>query len=207
MARRKNIYARKKRKIYPFFILLIILVIAVVGLIIKLFGTNSYLEQIDEVMSRNILKTIGSISRASDIDTKIYENQGIKYTNQHENINKITSFSSLLPEDKNKTDIALSIIKNLKKLEKSEAVADLPSKESGYYWFDISLVAEDNFLIFNSEKEINLDLYYDISDNIIYAKEKYYDEFNMKNNKVKLRGFKATDEYKKLIEQLVNAEN
>jgi len=199
---RRRAYGRKRRiNFLPIIIvLLVVIIIATIG--IKIFSANDNISQIDEILSSNLLKTSGAISSTSSIDTKIYSNDGIKYTNKHENITRIDGFNSSLPEDLEKVQIVKTILEKLGDLEAAETVKELSSKQNGYYWIDINLTSGKKMLIFNNEEEYNIDLYYDISEQKIYIKNKYYNEFSTKNNKVKLQGFKVNEEYKSLIEKL-----
>lgn len=201
MSRRRTYGRRKRINFLPIIIvLLVVIIIAAIG--IKIFSANDNISQIDEILLSNLLKTSGTISSTSSIDTKIYSNDGIKYTNKHENIVRIDSFNSSLPEDLEKVQIVKTMLEKLGDLEAVETVKELSPKQNGYYWIDISLTSEEKMLIFNYEEEYNIDLYYDISEQKIYIKNKYYNEFSTKNNEVKVQGFKVNEEYKNLIEKL-----
>ena len=202
MGRRRSTYSRKKKiNFKPIIIILLVLVFfAAIG--VKIFSSNDYTTQIEEILSSNILKTTGAVSNISSVDIKVYSNDGIKYTNKHESIIKLSSFDSSIQEDMGKVDAVKKILENLGKLEEAETVNELSPKQNGYYWIDINLVAEEKTLIFKSEEDYNIDLYYDISEQKIYVKNKYYDEFSKKNNKSKLKTYKVNDKYKKLIEEL-----
>jgi biopolymer transport protein ExbD len=199
---RKGTFGRKKRiNIVPILTLILVLVIIVV-LGVKILSPNYTIPQIEELKSVDIFKTEGTISTISSVDTKVYSNDGIKYTNKHENILRLNSFNSSIPEDTEKIQTVKSLIEKLGNLEEIGKVKELVSKPDGYYWINVSLTTEEKMLVFNSEKEYNFDLYYDIEEKNIYIKNKYYDEFSTKNNKVKLLGFKVNDEYKNLIDKL-----
>ncbi|MBP1926123.1 biopolymer transport protein ExbD [Sedimentibacter acidaminivorans] len=199
---RKGTFGRKKRiNIVPILTLILVLVIIVV-LGVKILSPNYTIPQIEELKSVDIFKTEGTISTISSVDTKVYSNDGIKYTNKHENILRLNSFNSSIPEDTEKIQTVKSLIEKLGNLEEIGKVKELVSKPDGYYWINVSLTTEEKMLVFNSEKEYNFDLYYDIEEKNIYIKNKYYDEFSTKNNKVKLLGYKVNDEYKNLIEKL-----
>lgn len=203
MARRR--YGRRKRiNIKP--VLLLVLIVTVIVLLgMKIFNSKSYTDQINELISFNIIKTTGSISNTSSVDIKVYSNKGIKYTNKHDNIIKINSFDSSIPEDLNKAEIAKKLLKNIGELENAGIVNELAPKEEGYYWIDINTVAVEKKLIFSTEKEYNFDIYYDIAEQKVYVKNKYHDEFNKKNNKAKLQCYKADEEYKLLIDELTRS--
>jgi len=195
-------YGRKKRiKILPILILLLALLLIVL-LGVKIFSPNYSISQIEKIKSSDMLKIEGNISTVSKVDTRVYTNGGLKHTNNHENIIRLNSFSSLIPEDSEKIEIARSLIEKLGDQEEVGKIKELTSKLNGYYWLDISFTSKEKKLIFNSEEEYNFDLYYNIEEQKIYIKNKYYDEFSTKNNKVKLLGFKVNDEYKSLIEKL-----
>lgn len=206
MARRRSNYGRKKKiKIKPVLLLILILIV-IVASGIKMLSSKTYIDQINEALSSNIIKTTGSVSNTSSIDTKVYLNKGIKYTNKHDNIIKINSFDSSIPEDLNKAETAKKLLKNIGELENSGLVNELSPKKDGYYWIDINTVAEKNKLIFKTEEEYNFDIYYDIAEQKVYVKNKYYDEFNKKNNKTKLQSYKANEECKGIIEELVKSD-
>lgn len=203
MGRRRTYGRKRKINILPILILLLVLVI-IVALGVKIFSSNYSISQIEKLKSADILKTEGTISSTSSVDTKVYSNDGIKYTNKHENIIRVNSFNSAIPEDSDKTQAVKSLLEKLEDLEAIGTIKELVSKPNGYYWIDVSVTTEEKkFSIFKSEEEYNLDLYYDVEEQKIYIKNKYYDEFSTKNNKVKLQGFKVNDEYKSLIEKLV----
>lgn len=201
MSRRRTYRRKKSINFLPIIIVLLVLII-IVALSVKIFSANDNIAEIDEIISSDLLKTSGTISNTSSIDTKVYSNDGIKYTNKHENIIRINDFNSSLPEDLEKVQTVKTILEKLGDLEKTETVKEISPKQNGYYWIDVNLVVEENLLIFNKEEEYNIDLYYDISEQKIYIKNKYYNEFSTKNNKVKLQGYKVNDEYKALIEKL-----
>lgn len=205
MGRRRHTYGRRKKiNIKPIIILVLILSV-IVALGIKISSSGDYAAKIDEILSSNILKTTGNISSTSSIDTHVYSNDGLKYTNKHENIIKLNSFDSGVQGDESKTETVKKLLDNLSNLEDAGIINELSPKESGYYWIDVNMVVSEKMLIFNSEDEYNLDLYYDIAEQKVYIKNKYYDEFSKKNNKAKLKAYKANDEYKKLIEELAKS--
>lgn len=204
MSRRRT-YGRKKNiNILPIIlVLIVVIIIAAIG--VKIFSANDNISQIDKLLSSDLLKTSGTISSTSSIDAKVYSNDGIRYTNKHENIARIDDFNSTLPEDSEKVQTVKTILDKLGNLEEVETVKELSAKENGYYWIDINLNVDEQMLFFENEEEYNIDLYYDITEQKIYIKNKYYDEFSTKNNKVKLQGYKVNDEFKSLIEKLAMA--
>lgn len=201
MSRRRTYGRKKSINFLPIIIVLLVLII-IVALGVKIFSANDNISQIDEILSSDILKTAGAISSTSSVDTKVYSNDGIKYTNKHENIVRIDDFNSTIPEDSEKVQTVKTILDKLENLEKAETVKELSPKQNGYYWIDINLNVDEQLLIFDNEEEYNIDLYYDIAEQKIYVKNKYYNEFSTKNNKVKLQGYKVNDEFKSLIEKL-----
>lgn len=201
MGRRRTYGRKKKLNILPIIVLILALVI-VVALGVKIFSPNYTISKIEDLKSDNILKTEGTISTISSVDTKVYSNGGIKYTNKHENIIRLNNFNSTIPEDSDKISTVQSLLEKIGNLEDLGTVKELVPKQNGYYWIDISITAEEKKLIFNSREEYNISLYYDIEEQKIYIKNKYYDEFSTKNNKVKLQGYKVDDEYKDLIDKL-----
>ena len=201
MGRRRTYGRKRKLNILPILVLILALVI-IVALGVKIFSPNYSISQIKELKSANILKTEGTISTTSSVDTKVYSNGGIKYTNKHENIIRLNNFNSTMPEDSDKIITVQSLLEKLGDLEELGTVKELVPKPNGYYWINVNVTAEEKKLIFNSSKEYNINLYYDIEEQKIYIKNKYYDEFSTKNNKVKLQGYKVNDEYKDLIEKL-----
>lgn len=156
----------------------------------------------DDVLQKNIIEISGSISSVSDVDIKVYSNKGIRYTNQHENIKKLNSLDGTKTEELQKSGNVKILFENLVKSKETVAVDDLPLKKGGYYWVEASFVVKNQKLFFNDEDEYNFDLYYDIETNNIYVKEKYYTEFSTKNNKQKLQGYVATEEFVRTINEL-----
>jgi hypothetical protein len=142
------------------------------------------------------------VSTISSVDTNVYTKGKIKYTNQHEGIVKLSTFDGTLSEDKEKAEKARTLLVSLKDLKEEGTVSTLPKKDNGYYWVDVSVTTEDDFLVFSGEDEYNFDMYYDMEGQKVYVKEKYYDEFSSKNNKVKFTGYKSNDKLKGLIEEL-----
>jgi len=201
MSRRRTYGRKKSINFLPIIIVLSVLII-IVALGVKIFSANDNISQIDEILSSDILKTAGAISSTSSVDTKVYSNDGIKYTNKHENIVRIDDFNSTIPEDSEKVQTVKTILEKLGNLEEVETVKELSLKQNGYYWIDINLNVDEQLLIFDNEEEYNIDLYYDLAEQKIYLKNKYYNEFSTKNNKVKLQGYKVNDEFKSLIEKL-----
>jgi len=201
MSRRRTYGRKKSINFLPIIIVLLVLII-IVAIGVKIFSANDNISQIEEILSSDILKTAGAISSTSSVDTKVYSNDGIKYTNKHENIVRIDDFNSTIPEDSDKVQTVKTILDKLENLEKAETVKELSPKQNGYYWIDINLNVDEQILIFDNEEEYNIDLYYDIAEQKIYVKNKYYNEFSTKNNKVKLQGYKVNDEFKSLIEKI-----
>ena len=199
MARRKRVYGKRRRINYKRIALLVLAIIVLIFLVSKIFKKNSYISKVDQVLNSEISMISGSISSVSKIDARVYENDGIKYTNQHEGIKKHVTFDGSLSDDMDKVSDAKILLENLVKSEKTETVEELPAKEDGYYWLEADVVTKDKVLLFTQEIEYNFDLYYDIENEVIYVKEKYYDEFSKKYNKTKLQGYKATDEFTKTL--------
>ena len=199
MARRKRVYSKRRRINYKRIALLLLAIIVLIFLVSKVFKKNSYISKVDQVLNSEISMISGSISSVSKIDARVYENDGIKYTNQHEGIKKHVTFDGSLSDDMDKVSDAKILLENLVKSEKTETVEELPAKEDGYYWLEADVVTKDKVLVFTKENEYNFDLYYDIENEVIYVKEKYYDEFSKKYNKTKLQGYKATDEFTKIL--------
>ncbi|MDF2949483.1 MAG: hypothetical protein K0R07_1517 [Sedimentibacter sp.] len=199
-------YSKKRKVNYGRIILLVLLLAAVIILISTLFRKNEYISAIDEVLQGNIEEVSGSISSISDVDITVYSNKGIRYTNQHEDIKKIKSFDGTNPENTEKTEKIKQLFRSLYKSKKATLVEDLPLKKNGYYWIDADFIVKDEKLFFGDTEEFNFDLYYDIETRNIYIKQKYYSEFSTKNNELKLQGYEATDEFVKLIDELIKAE-
>ena len=199
MARRKRVYSKRRRINYKRIALLVLAIIVLIFLVSKIFKKNSYISKVDQVLNSEISMISGSISSVSKIDARVYENDGIKYTNQHEGIKKHVTFDGSLSDDMDKVSDAKILLENLVKSEKTETVEELPAKEDGYYWLEADVVTKDKVLLFTQENEFNFDLYYDIENEVIYVKEKYYDEFSKKYNKTKLQGYKASDEFTKTL--------
>ncbi|NLK65595.1 MAG: hypothetical protein GX289_10945 [Tissierellia bacterium] len=195
MARRKRVYSRRRRINYGRVALLIALLLVIVLLVVNVFSKNRYVSHIEEALEQELTLMTGSISTVSKVDATIYENDGIKYTNQHENIKRLMTYNSSLSEDMDKVNDVKTLLENLPNAEKTEAIAELSPKDDGYYWIEADIFTKDRVLIFRVENEYNFDLYYDMENEAIYVKEKYYDEFSQKYNKVKFQGYKATDEF------------
>lgn len=194
MARRRRItYSRKKRiNILPV-IIIVFAVAALVVLVMKLFSSKDYISQINYVLSSEIKSISGNITRVSEVDTRVYVNDGIIYTNQHKGKTKINSLDG---------EKARNLLESLGNLSEEGLVEELPQKQDGYYWLDFDVIIEDNFLLFKNEEEYNFNFYYDIQEEKVYVKEKYYDEFSKKNNKIKLQEYRADDIYKRLIQEV-----
>ncbi|MDF2677524.1 MAG: hypothetical protein K0Q97_1847 [Bacillota bacterium] len=204
---KKRIYSKRKRlNLIPIIIVLLIVVFVffVVWGGTKLLSAKDYTEQINEVFENEILKTTGSVCSVSKVDINVYSNKGIKYTNRHENIIKLNSFDSSIETETEKASKARILLENLKNLQKTDSVNELLKEENGYYWIRIDLTANDKFLFISDEEYYFFDLYYDKEDKKIYVKEKYFDEFSMKNNTTKLSGYVVDEQYEKLIEDLAS---
>jgi hypothetical protein len=202
MARRKRVYSRRRRINYGRVALLVAVLVVIILLILKIFSKNRYISKVEEALEQEITRIAGSINTVSRIDATIYENEGIKYTNQHENIKRIMTFDGSLSEDMDKAGGVKILLENLLISEKTEATAELPPKDDGYYWIEADIFTKNKVLVFNVEKEYNFDLYYDIENKTVYVKEKYYDEFSKKYNKVKFQGYSVTDEFRNIINSM-----
>lgn len=202
MARRHNMYSRKRKINYGRIVLLTAVLVLLVFVIYNLFNSDDYQERLNEVMNSQILKLSGTISSVSNVDTKVYSNKGIRYTNQHEEIKKLNSFDGTLSEDLDKVGTAKILLENLSNAKELSSVSELSKKDDGYLWLDVNVVVEDSFLIFDNEDEYNFDFYYDIENEMVYVREKYHNEFSTKNNKLELKGYEADDEFVSLINEL-----
>jgi len=187
MARRKRVYSRRRRINYKRIVLLAAAIIILLLIVSKIFKKNSYISKIEDAMNSNITNITGQISTVSKIDATVYENNGIKYTNQHEGIKRLVTFNGSLPDDGDRAEKVKTLLKSMPEMENTEVTAELPAKDDGYYWLEADIAAKRN--------EYNFDLYYDIENKTVYVKEKYYDEFSKKYNKTKFQGYKATDEF------------
>lgn len=198
MNRRKRVYSRRRRINYKRIALLIGALIVLILLISMIFRKNSYIDKIEEALNSDISLIRGTLSTVSKIDPTIYENDGIKYTNQHEGIKKIAAFDGSLSENSDEIEDLKFLLGNLiesQESEKTEKLSELPAKEDGYYWLETDIISENKILFFDRGIEYNFDLYYDIENKTIYVKEKYFDEFSKKYNKTKFQGYKATDQF------------
>lgn len=202
MARRRSMYGKKRKINYGRILFLVLLLIAVIALIFTLFRKDEYIGVIDEVLKSNIREISGTISSVSDVDITVYSNKGIRYTNQHVDIKKLTTFDGPKSEDLDKSGNVKLLLENLYKSKKGVVVDDLPLKKDGYYWIDARVVIEDEKLFFKDEDEYNFDLYYDIEGKSVYTKEEYFNEFSTKNNDQKLQKYEASDEFIRIIEEL-----
>lgn len=205
---KKRIYSkRKKINFLPVIIVLLIVIVLCTAVWggTKLLSAKDYDEQINEVFKNDILKTTGTVFSVSKVNINVYSVGGIKYTNRHDDIVKISSFDSTLEEDAQKSSDAQTLLKNLNNLSKADSKAELLTKDDGYYWIRIGLTANEKVLFISDEENYIFDLYYDKEDKLIYLKEKYFNEFSMKNNTTKLTAYKADEDSQKLIENLAKA--
>ncbi len=202
MARRRSMYGRKRKINYGRIIFLVLLLAAAIVLVTFLFRKDKYIGVIDEVLQSDINGISGTISSVSDVDITVYSNKGIRYTNQHEDIKKLNSFGGADAGGSDKSADVKKLFENLLKSKETVSVEDLPSKKDGYYWIDADFTVENQKLFFSDEEEYNFDLYYDIENKTVYIKKEYFNEFSTKNNKQKLQGYEATEEFVKTIEEL-----
>jgi len=202
--RRSNMYGKKRKINYGRIIGLAALLFLLMFLIFNIFKKDDYVSKLDEVLNSEIVEITGSISSVSSVDINVYSNDGIRYTNQHESIKRLNSFDGTVSDDLNKADTAKKLMENLTAAKETFLTATLPEKENGYYWMDVNFVVKDNVLIFENNEAYNFDLYYDIENEKIYVKEKYYNEFSTKNNKLKFQEYEADEEFKNLITELAN---
>lgn len=191
MARRKRVYSRRRRINYKRIVLLVAIIIVLILSVFKIFKKDSYISKIEEALNSEITQITATMSTVSIVDATIYENEGIKYTNQHEGIKRIVNIDET-NEDKEKI---ITLFKNLTESEKTKIIVQLPEKHDGYYWIRATFVTKNKTLIFNTEKEYNFNLYYDIETKEVYVKEKYYDEFSKKYNKTKFAGYNTNYEF------------
>lgn len=205
MARRRSMYGKKRKINYGRIILLVFLLVAVIALVSLMFRKDDYISVIDEVLQADINEISGEVNFVSDVDITVYSNKGIRYTNQHDNIKNLVSFDGTNTEDLDKSGNVKILFENILKSKETVLIEDIPAKTDGYYWIDADFTVEDEKLFFNDEEEYNFDLYYDIEAKTIYIKEEYFSEFSTKNNKQKLQGYEATEEFIKIIEELANS--
>ncbi|WP_313165720.1 hypothetical protein [Sedimentibacter sp.] len=203
MARRRNMYSKRKRINYGRIFLLLLILVVLIALVFKLFKKNDYIGVVEEALNSKIIQISGSVNSVSDVDYSVYSNDGIRYSNQHENIIQLNIIDGTNTEDKEKANDVKRLFDNLIKSDAADKVKELSLKESGYYWVDAKFIVEDRKLFIKDENEYNFDLYYDIEEKTVYIKEKYYNEFSKKNNKTELQGYSATDEFVGIIERLV----
>ncbi|MDD4679115.1 MAG: hypothetical protein PHN25_07970, partial [Tissierellia bacterium] len=102
MARRKRVYSKRRRINYGRIALLITLLVILILLIVKVFSKNRYILKIEEALEQEITQMSGSISAVSKIDATIYENKGIRYTNQHDDLKRLMTFDGSLSKDMDK---------------------------------------------------------------------------------------------------------
>ncbi len=203
MARRRGMYGKRRKINYKRIILLVLLLTVAVFAVSLLFRKNDYIGVIEDVIKSDINEISGTVNKVSDVDVTVYSNKGIRYTNQHENIIRLNSFDNTSETNtKNSDDIKL-LLENLVLSKETVLLDDLPKKDSAYYWIDADVTVKDEKLFFKDEEKYNFDLYYDIEDKNVFIKEKYYSEFSTKNNKQKLQGYEATEEFIKTIEKLI----
>ncbi len=201
MARRRSMYARRRKINYGRILLLVLVLAAIVVLVSFLFRKNDYMAVIDEALDSGTAEITGTVSHVSDVDITVYSNEGIRYANQHEDIKKLDSFDGTISNDSEKTERVRMLFESLLKLNQTSGTEDLPLTDDGYYWIDADFSVGEKSL-FGGNDVYNFDLYYDIESKVVYVKEKYYSEFSKKNNKQKLIGYQADDEFIKTIEEL-----
>ncbi len=201
MARRRSMYARRRKINYGRILLLVLVLAAIVVLVSFLFRKNDYMAVIDEALDSGTTEITGTVSHVSDVDITVYSNEGIRYANQHEDIKKLDSFDGTISDDSEKTERVRMLFESLLKLNQTSGTEDLPLTDDGYYWIDADFSVGEKSL-FGGNDEYNFDLYYDIESKVVYVKEKYYSEFSKKNNKQKLIGYLADDKFIKTIEEL-----
>lgn len=193
MARRKRVYSKRRRINYKRIALLVLVIILLIFLVSRIFKKNTYVAKVEEALNSEITAFTASFNTVSKVDANIYENEGIRYTNQHEGIKRH-------PLDQE--DDVKKLLEFLVKSEKTDLVEDLAPKEDGYYWVEADIVAKHKLLFISKEKEYNFDFYYDIENDLIYVKEKYYEEFSKKYNKTKFQGYKAGAEFTDIIKNM-----
>lgn len=207
MAKRKRMYSKKRMKInYKRIGILLAAIIILIFFTSKIFKKDNYTSKIKEALNSDIYQITGSISTVSKVDATVYENDGITYTNQHEGIIKHIKFDKNASQNVDKAEISKTLLEELLKSVKADIVAELPAKDSGYYWLETDIFSKTKILFFNKQTEYNFDLYYDIENETIYVKEKYFDEFNKKYNKIKFQGYKATKDFVDNMEKMIQQE-
>lgn len=194
-------YARRRKINYGRILLLVLVLAAIVVLVSFLFRKNDYMTVIDEALDSGTAKITGTVNHVSDVDITVYSNEGIRYANQHEGIKKLDSFDGTISDDSEKTERVRMLFESLLKLNQTSGTEDLPLTDDGYYWIDADFSVGEKSL-FGGNDVYNFDLYYDIESKVVYVKEKYYSEFSKKNNKQKLIGYQADDEFVRMIEEL-----
>ncbi|MDW5299285.1 MAG: hypothetical protein SA378_04000 [Sedimentibacter sp.] len=200
--RRSNMYGKKRKMKYGRIFGLTAVIILIVYLIFAVFKKDDYVTALDDVLNSEIVEISGTVSSVSAVDINVYSNDGIRYKNQHKNIKRLNSFDGTVSDDLDKAETAKILMENLTDAKETSLITALPEKENGYYWLEVNFVIENKTLIFENNEEYNFDLYYDIEDEKIYVKEKYYNEYSKKNNKLELQGYEADEEFKKLITEL-----
>ena len=203
MARRRGMYGKRRKINYKRIILLVLLLTVAVFAVSLLFRKNDYIGVIEDVIKSDINEISGTVNKVSDVDVTVYSNKGIRYTNQHENIIRLNSFDNTSETNTKNSDDIKFLLENLVLSKETVLLDDLPKKDSAYYWIDADVTVKDEKLFFKDEEKYNFDLYYDIEDKNVFIKEKYYSEFSTKNNKQKLQGYEATEEFIKTIEKLI----
>lgn len=198
---RKRRRRRRKSRLVPV-VLISLIVIAAVVLSVKMFSSKGYLQQIKEVMSYNSIEAECTVSRVSKVDVRVYSQGGVKYTNRHTDIQPLGSYTD--KTDMEKIITARTMLNNIESLKKGETVSELPEKKDGYYWIRLKLKTEEKGFMSKKNNNYSIDLFYDIAGRTLFIKDKYYDEFSGRNNKVKLTGYSVDDKYLKLIDELAN---
>jgi preprotein translocase subunit YajC len=195
MARRWRIYGKKRKIHYGRITLLLLIVVVVIFLISIPFRKEKYLDAIDKAVQSTTSEISGTINSVSDVDISVYSNNGIRYTNRHEDIKRLNSFSGANPDEAERAAQVKKLFESIYKLKETVAVEDLSLKKDGYYWIDAE---------FRGKDEYDFDLFYDIENKTVYIKTEYYNEYSTKNNKQKLQGYEASEEFVNTIEKLTN---
>lgn len=200
MRKPKIRYKRKIKINYKRFLTSISIFVILTILLTRLLIREDYIDVLKKSLESDKINFSGTISSVSKIDTKVYTNDGLRYTNQHKDIKRI----QVIKQDSDKAQVLERLLHKLVSSNSSSKVSALPKIEDGYLWIETNIDSVDKVLFKDKKETYNFDIYYNINSNKIYTLEKYYNEYSVKNNKLKMQSYDSSDEIKELINILVS---
>lgn len=200
MRKPKIRYKRKIKINYKRFLTSISIFVILIILLSRLFVRENYIDVLKKSLESEKVSFGGTISSVSKVDTKVYSKNGLRYTNQHEDIKRI----QVITKDSDKAQVLERLLHKLVSANSSSKQSVLPKIEDGYIWVETTIDSVDKVLFKEKKDTYYFDIYYQKNSNKIYTLEKYYNEYSSKNNKLKLQSYEASDEIKELINILVS---